>query len=110
MRTHVHLVLNLSRTVHVAFRRVKSGHTHHINNTLESITLSKLCAMLTVSSSECLAQAVVRRGLNRGLGTSLYHSSLVPSPTLGRWVWLPVHVYSKLGQHYVSGPRSGPAI
>ena len=35
-------------------------------------------------------------------------SSLVPSPTLGRWVWLPV--YSKLGQHYVSGPRSGPTI
>ena len=28
--------------------------------------------------------------------------SLVPSPTLGRWVWLPA--YSKLGQHYVSGP------
>ena len=35
-------------------------------------------------------------------------TSLVPSPTLGRWVWLPV--YSKLGQHYVSGPRSGPAM
>ena len=34
--------------------------------------------------------------------------SLVPSPTLGRWGWLPA--YSKLGQHYVSGPRSGPAM
>ena len=34
--------------------------------------------------------------------------SLVPSPTLGRWVWLPA--YSKLGQHYVSGPRSGPVM
>ena len=35
-------------------------------------------------------------------------TSLVPSPTLGKWVWLPA--YSKLGQHYVSGPRSGPAM
>ena len=52
------------------------AHTHtHINNTLESMTLSKLCTMHTVSSSECLAQAVVRWGLNRGLGTtSLYQS------------------------------------
>ena len=37
-----------------------------------------------------------------------YICILVPSPTLERWVWLPV--YSKLGQHYVSGPRSGPAM
>ena len=50
-------------------------HTHaHITNTQESMTLSKLCTMRTVSSSECLAQAVVRWGLNRGLGTSLYQS------------------------------------
>ena len=53
-------------------------HTHtHINHTLESMTLSKLCTMRTVGSSECLAQAVVRWGLNRGLGTSLYQSETV---------------------------------
>ena len=78
MYTHFYLVLNLSKMAHVALRGYhtqESVHTHtHINNTLESMTLSKLCAMHTVSSSECLAQAVVRWGLNRGLGTSLYHS------------------------------------
>ena len=69
------LVLNFNRLIHVLWITLKSGYTHtHINNTLESITLSKLCAMHTASSSECLAQAVVRWGLNRGLGTSLYHS------------------------------------
>ena len=35
-------------------------------------------------------------------------SSLVPSPTLEEWIWLSVD--SKLGQHYVSGPRAGPAM
>ena len=39
---------------------------------------------------------------------SKLHTGLVPSPTLERWIWLPV--YSKLGQHYVSGPSSGPAM
>ena len=44
----------------------------------------------------------------RNISMFLSEYSLVPSPTLGRWVWLPA--YSKLGQHYVSGPRSGPAM
>ena len=68
------LVLNFNRLVHVLWITLKSGYTHAHNNTMESMTLSKLCAMHTVSGSECLAQAVVRWGLNRGLGTSLYHS------------------------------------
>ena len=42
------------------------------------------------------------------LWSVLWLPSLVPSPMLERWVWL--LVYSKLGQHYVSGPRSGPAM
>ena len=29
-------------------------------------------------------------------------------PDVKKVVWLPI--YSKLGQHYVSGPRSGPAM
>ena len=48
----------------------------------------------------CALHLSLRAGAGAGLG------SLVPSPTLGRW--LPA--YSKLGQHYVSGPRSGTAM
>ena len=64
---------------------------------------SVLCLVLVRSNGRTTDGTVYFPPLYRYGG-----ASLVPSPTLGRWVWLPA--YSKLGQHYVSGPRSGPAI
>ena len=94
----------------------------YIANTHLLFNVSSVCPSVTSPSKNRLARETTSSALYRRKVSSciackckpslvprpslLPLASLVPSPTLGRWVWLPA--YSKLGQHYVSGPRSGP--